>query len=49
MVHLIEKDTDLAFELKNKFSNFKNVKVYNADILKFNVEKNFKQNDNNFW
>ena len=35
---LIEKDTELAKKLKEKFSKNKFVKVYNEDILKFNFE-----------
>ena len=36
---LIEKDTNLTKELENKYFNKKNIKIYNADILKFD----------NFW
>ena len=36
---LIEKDLNLADKLKEKYSNNKNVKIYNKDILKFNIEK----------
>ena len=42
---LIEKDYKLFESLKNKFSDNKNIKIFNADILKFNLEKiiNFKK------
>ena len=42
---LIEKDYKLFEGLKNKFSDNKNIKIFNADILKFNLEKtiNFKK------
>ena len=36
---LIEKDLNLADKLKEKYSNNKNVKIYNKDVLKFNIEK----------
>ena len=36
---VIEKDTHLASELRKNYSNLKNTKVINADILKFNIEK----------
>ena len=36
---VIEKDTVLASELKKNYSNLKNTKVINADILKYDVEK----------
>ena len=36
---LIEKDSILAKELKLKYFLNKNIKVYNFDILKINVEK----------
>ena len=36
---VIEKDTLLASELRKNYSNLKNTKVINADILKFNIEK----------
>ena len=41
---LIEKDYLLAKKLENKFSKQKNIKIYNADILKFNIEKINKKN-----
>tara|TARA_B100001057_G_scaffold360894_1_gene363276 strand:+ start:9319 stop:10101 length:783 start_codon:yes stop_codon:yes gene_type:complete len=41
---IIEKDNLLAENLKNKFANIKNVKVYNNDILNFNLEKICKMN-----
>ena len=43
---VIEKDKNLAIELRNKFSSNKLIKIFNNDILKFNLEnvitKNFK-------
>ncbi len=41
---LIEKDTELAKELRKKFSKNKSIKIYNEDVLKFNLEiiKNHK-------
>ncbi len=41
---IIEKDNLLAENLKNKFAKIKNVKVYNNDILNFNLEKICKIN-----
>ena len=36
---IIEKDFDLAKELKIKYKNEHSIKIYNNDILKFNIEK----------
>lgn len=36
---LIEKDTELVKKLKVKYSSFKFIKIHNADILKFDLEK----------
>ena len=36
---LIEKDDKISQELNQIYSNVKNVKIYNKDILKFNLEK----------
>ncbi len=36
---IIEKDFDLANELKIKYKNEQSIKIYNNDILKFNIEK----------
>lgn len=36
---LIEKDFFLAENLKKKYSVFNNIKVYNSDVLKFDIEK----------
>ena len=36
---LIVKDFFLAENLKKKYSNFNNIKVYNSDVLKFDIEK----------
>ena len=39
---VIEKDNELAGYLKIKYSNNNKVKVYNSDILKFDLEKIIK-------
>ena len=39
ILSLIEKDFFLAENLKKKYSNFNNIKVYNSDVLKFDIEK----------
>ena len=39
---IIEKDNFLADQLKKKYRNIKSLKVYNSDILNFDLEKNFK-------
>ena len=36
---LIEKDFDLFNELKLRYSNDKNIKIFNSDILKFDMKK----------
>jgi len=41
---LIEKDDKLFYELQLKFKKNKNVKVFHADILKFDLEKIIKKN-----
>ena len=41
---LIEKDFFLSKKLKNKYLKSKNIKVFNQDILKFNIEKICKEN-----
>ena len=41
-LNLIEKDTYLAEELKLKYNNKKSVKVFNDDILHFNLDKIIK-------
>ncbi len=41
---IIEKDLDLANELKKKYSKKKLVKIYNSDILKFNLERIVNKN-----
>jgi 16S rRNA (adenine1518-N6/adenine1519-N6)-dimethyltransferase len=41
---LVEKDQLLTKNLKKELSNFKNVKIFNEDILKFNLEKIIKKN-----
>tara|TARA_B110000305_G_C19403436_1_gene621388 strand:- start:391 stop:1182 length:792 start_codon:yes stop_codon:yes gene_type:complete len=40
---LIEKDNSLSEELKLKYKKYNNVKIYNQDILKFNLEKILKK------
>ena len=40
---LIEKDFHLSRELKLKYLSFKNIKVINSDILKFDIEKILKK------
>ncbi len=42
---LIEKDYNLYENLKRKYSTKKNIKIYNADILKFDLEKIAKNNE----
>ena len=39
---LIEKDNNLFRDLKIKYSNYKNIQLYNSDILKFDIEKILK-------
>ena len=39
---LVEKDNILFQELKFKYKNYKNILIYNEDILKFNFEKKLK-------
>ena len=41
---LIEKDQTLSNDLKNKFEKSVNYKIFNEDILKFDLEKNIKKN-----
>ena len=43
---LIEKDYVLSNDLREKFKYFKNIKVFNEDILKFDIEKNIKKKYN---
>ncbi|MDC0426359.1 16S rRNA (adenine(1518)-N(6)/adenine(1519)-N(6))-dimethyltransferase RsmA [Pelagibacteraceae bacterium] len=40
---LIEKDQALSSDLKNKFNTYDNLKIYNEDILRFNLEKNINR------
>jgi len=44
LLNIIEKDTNLYKELRIKYSGVKNVKIYNDDILNFNLEKLVKKN-----
>jgi len=41
---LIEKDHKLTINLKNKFKEYNNLKIFNEDILKFDLEKNIRKN-----
>ncbi len=41
---LIEKDNNLSNELKLKYFKYKNIKIYNKDILNFDLEKILKKN-----
>ena len=41
---LVEKDNFMSKELKNRYRNYGNVRVYNKDILKLNIEKIMKKN-----
>ncbi len=43
-VFAVEKDKKLAFFLKKKFKNYKNLKIINRDILNIIDEKNLEQN-----
>ena len=40
---LIEKDYVLSNNLREKFKYTKNIKVFNEDILKFDIEKKIKK------
>ena len=41
---VIEKDYNLSINLKKKYLKKKNVKVYNSDVLKFDIEKIVSKN-----
>jgi len=41
---LVEKDNLLSDKLKSKYLKYNNLKIYNEDILKFNIEKKIKKN-----
>ena len=41
---LIEKDKILSDELNKKYVDLRNFKIFNEDILKFDLEKNLKKN-----
>ena len=41
---LIEKDNKLSSSLKNNFREFENLKIFNEDILKFDLEKKLEKN-----
>jgi 16S rRNA (adenine1518-N6/adenine1519-N6)-dimethyltransferase len=40
---LIEKDNNFAKHLKEKYSNIRQIKIFNSDILKFDIEKYIKK------
>tara|TARA_B100001063_G_scaffold216492_1_gene218226 strand:- start:7108 stop:7890 length:783 start_codon:yes stop_codon:yes gene_type:complete len=40
---IIEKDFELARDLKARYSKSKSIEIFNADILKFNIEKIIKK------
>ena len=44
LLSIIEKDSIFAEKLKYKFKKIDNVKIYNQDVLKFNIEDIVKQN-----
>ncbi len=44
LLNIIEKDIFLYKKLKIKYSNVKNIKIYNDDILDFNLESLVKKN-----
>ena len=44
LLNIIEKDITLYKKLKIKYSEVKNVKIYNDDILDFNLESLVKKN-----
>ena len=44
LLNIIEKDIFLYKKLKMKYSNVKNVKIYNDDVLDFNLESLVKKN-----
>ena len=44
LLNLIEKDISLYKKLKLKYSNIKNVRIYNNDILDFDLENILKKN-----
>ena len=46
---IIEKDLELAKNLKEKYKYHKNIKVFNDDILKFDLEKIVKKKINYIW
>ena len=39
----MEKDNRLIKNLQEKYDNKKNIKIYNDDILKFNIDKIIKK------
>ena len=41
---LIEKDHILTSNLRNELKKYNNIKIFNEDILKFDLEKNIKKN-----
>ena len=47
-LNLIEKDNFFAEKLKKKYSANKILKIYNLDVLKFNIERIIKKNNVKF-
>ena len=43
-LNIIEKDISLYKKLKIKYSNIKNIRIYNDDILDFNLESVVRKN-----
>ena len=43
-ISIIEKDSNLYKDLKSKYSTNKEMKIFNNDILKFNIEKIISKN-----
>ena len=46
---LIEKDQLLTKKLKLKTNKFKNLQIFNEDVLKFDLEKKNKSKFNYYW
>ena len=39
---IVEKDYNLAKDLRTRYKNYKNIKIFNKDILNIDIEKNKK-------
>lgn len=37
---IVEKDYNLAKDLRTRYKNYKNIKIFNKDILNIDIEKN---------